>query len=275
MKLAILVSIFVFVLGCVSSNQKERVGAQSGDLAEYHQGQKAFQKKHYLQAAKYFEGFLKKYDQHKVGEEYVFWSLNQLGSYYLRVKRDPSSALKLFNSYKDDKRLNAAQQDAVEEWISACHEWKDELRDPADIKDPKTLFDLGQRFYKKGLKRKEYPKDEGGDADFSIALTYLRPLLVEHDSYSRIDEALLMMGRIRYNLQTDHHYWSENFFLKEAIRRFPGTKVSVEAFKALNESVRFGYTGSSGDNTPPSVKRMLKRYKTLAHTKRVTIKKKQ
>lgn len=38
----------------------------------------------------------------------------------------------------------------------------------------------------------------------------------------------------------------------------------MEAYKKLEEDIELGYTGSSGNNTPPSIKRMLQSYKKLA-----------
>ena len=54
------------------------------------------------------------------------------------------------------------------------------------------------------------------------------------------------------------------FYLKEVIRRFPHTTISQQAYQALEESVHFGYSGSGGDTTPPSMVRMLKEYKGLS-----------
>jgi len=73
-----------------------------------------------------------------------------------------------------------------------------------------------------------------------------------------------MMGKIRRHITLDPEYWTENFYRKEVIRRFPHTTIAQQAYQALEESVHFGYSGSGGDATPPSMGRMLKEYKSLA-----------
>jgi hypothetical protein len=72
------------------------------------------------------------------------------------------------------------------------------------------------------------------------------------------------MGSIRRHVIIDNLYWTENYYLKEAIRRFPHTPLAEKAWELLEEDVSFAYSGSEGTFTPHSVKTMLQQYKKLA-----------
>lgn len=107
------------------------------------------------------------------------------------------------------------------------------------------------------------------DTYFHIASSHLIPFIINYDEDPRIGEALFMMGVARYNSWTDREYWSENYYLGEVIRRFPHTALAQKAYKMLEDSIRFGYSGSSGDHTPGSMVRVLKHVRRLAQPKPV------
>jgi TolA-binding protein len=233
----------------------------------YREAQRLFHKGHYSQSVQNFEKYLDmgSKDFNKKGR--LFWVIDQVGHMYLRIQNDPDGAIKFFKKYESDSRLNDAQQDSISEWIGVAKDWKKEKDVPQKIKESNKLFSLGKKYFERGIKKKSYPADDKGNADFAIAEAYLRPFIIGYDKDRRIGEVLLMMGRVKYNLRTDLDYWSENYYLKEAIRRFPGTKLAKEAWKKLDEDIHVGYTGSSGDHTPLSVQQMLNAYKELAYLK--------
>ncbi len=109
--------------------------------------------------------------------------------------------------------------------------------------------------------------DQAGAADFSIASSYLMPFLVRFDKSPSVGEALFMMGDMRRRFWTDTEYWSKNYYLTEAIRRFAGTPLAIKSYTVLEEDVRFGYSGSSGDQMPESWKLMLGELKKIAESK--------
>ena len=106
--------------------------------------------------------------------------------------------------------------------------------------------------------------DVSASADFSLASDYLIPFTIHFDKDSNIGEALYMMGEIRRRSWHNNYYWTDNFYLMEVIRRFPNSELATRAYKALYEDVHFGYTGSSGDNTPESWNELLNEFKELS-----------
>ena len=200
----------------------------------------------------------------KAQASFRFYAIAAMGRIYLQYKQDPEGAIRWFEKVAKSQLLTAAEQDIVDGWIAGARDWIKLGKFPQDTKDPTTLFELGKKFYESGLKRQKYTMDLAGDADFSIASGYLVPFIIHNDKDPRTGEALFMMGDIRHRLWVDNEYWSENYYLAETIRRFPGTPLAMKAYTALAEDVHFGYSGSSGDHTPASWITMLAVFKQMA-----------
>lgn len=230
----------------------------------YRLGQREFHKMNFQTALTAFEKFLGHKGDKTEKNERLFWTIDQIGYIFLRVNKNPDGAIAFFKKYENDPRLNEAQQDTISGWISASNDWKKELVQPSKIRDPNRLYTLGKKYFDKGLSKKSFLMDDAGNADFAISEIYLRPFVINHDADPRIGEVLVMMGRVKQNLKNDIDYWPEIHYLKEAIRRFPHSKLAETAWKSLDEDVRFGYTGSAGENLPNSISEMLARYERMA-----------
>ena len=231
----------------------------------YRKAQRKFQKGNYKEARPLLEKYLEKSRKTKYKRERLFWVIDQIGRIYLRVDRNPDEAIRFFEKLiLKDSRLSDDEEDDIAAWITAAKDWKKfGVKNPDNLSN-RDLFKAGQNFYNRALKKQEFPADDKGDADFSIAASYLIPFIVNNDSSQNIGEALYLMGHIRHILRTDPEYWNENYYLKEAIRRYPHTRLAQKSWELLEIDVRSGYTGSSGDHTPPSMVAMLNRYKKLA-----------
>lgn len=243
-----------------------KVSAKTTDLdSTYRSAQRKFLKKNYKEALPLLEKYLSESKGRKYKRERLFWIIDQIGRIHLRINRNPDAAIKFFEKLivKDD-RLSEAEEDDIGAWIAAAKDWKKNPVKPGNISSEKKRFKKGKEYFQKGRKKLSFPADDAGNAYFSLASNYLVPFINKNDRSPEIAEALLMMGEIRVHLRTDPEYWNENFNLKEVIRRFPHTKTSQKAYLLLENDIRFGYTGSSGDNTPPSIVTMLKSYKILS-----------
>ena len=216
---------------------------------------------------KYFSGLLG-LSKEKARTELRFTAIVAMGRIYLEQKQDPDAAIDWFQKIEKSESLTLAEQDIITGWIAGAKDWKKLGKLPKDVKSEQELFDLGKSYYEKGLKKQKFTMDQAGYADLSIASTYLVPFIVNYDKNPNVGEALFMMGDIRRRLWTDNEYWSQNYYLAEAIRRFPGTSVATKSYQALEEDVHFGYSGSSGDHTPHSWILLLQDLKQLAYGKK-------
>ena len=234
----------------------------------YRESQTKFQKKDYQAALGELQTYLEQSKSKSYKKERLLWVIDQVGFIYLRIQKDSNAAIKFFEKTSKDPRLDEAQQDDLTEWLAAAREWH-KFRDTKPDLSVDEIFEKGRYYFNEGKKRSQYVADNSGNAHFHIAATYLSPFIIHHDEDSRVPQALLMMGTIRTHIHHDHHYMSENFYFKEVIRRKPHSKIAWQAYLGLEEHIRFGYSGSGGDNTPPSVKKMLEEFKKLAKPKKI------
>ncbi len=201
----------------------------------------------------------------KVKTKLRFLAIAAMGRIYLQFKKDPGGAIEWFEKIKKTEALSDAEEDILSGWIAAAQDWIKLGKFPDAKMGETELFEIGKKYYESGLKKQKFTVDQAGAADFSIASTYLVPFTVQFDKSPKIGDALFMMGDMRRRLWTSNRFWSENYYLSEAIRRFPATPLAVKSYEALREDVEFAYTGSSGNHTPQSWIEMLDVLKRMAN----------
>ena len=229
----------------------------------YQSSQLKFHSKNYKEALPLLFEYIQKNIEQNNKRERLLWVMDQIGMIYLRVLKRPEDAVAFFNRMGKDKRLNEAEENTVQEWLGAAQDWAKRNPDIEKL-DRESLFLNGKKYFQDGLKLSKKPDNENGNGYFHISANYLIPFIRNHDSDPRIGEALLMLGTVKSFTHHDMDFWSENFYLKEVIRRFPHSVEAKKSFERLEQEIHFGYSGSGGDHTPPSVLTMLERYRELA-----------
>jgi hypothetical protein len=231
------------------------------------ESRKAYYHDDYDGALKFLELYFVKLDSlpySKSKDLFRFYAIASMGRIFLQNRQNPKGAIDWFQKIKKNHYLSEAESSIVDAWIAGANEWIKLGKFPRDIQNAGQLLDLGKKYYEAGLKKQKYPMDVTAAVDFSIAASYLIPFTVHDDRHIKIGEALFMMGDIRRRLWSDNLNWSQNYYLSEVIRRFPGTPIAVKAYQALNDDVHFGYSGTSGDNTPASWIALLSEFRKLA-----------
>lgn len=266
--IALQISLLTFLLSIYPGYVDAKNDAVSKELDSlYHEAQREFSRNNFRKALPLLQEFITSYKQKSSKDNRLLNAIDQVGSIYLRVKQNPDAALKFFKSFYNDTRLNEAELNAIEEWIGAATDWKRFGKLPSEIQSADQLYLLGLQYFNKGSAKLRYPMDKTGNADFHIAASYLVPFIVNFDTDKRIGEALFYMGSIRRHVLIDNLYWTENYYLKETIRRFPHTTLAEKAWEVMKDDIEFAYSGSEGDFTPPSMKDLLQQYKKLAQPK--------
>jgi tetratricopeptide (TPR) repeat protein len=194
-----------------------------------------------------------------------FLAISAMGRIYLQYKKDPAAAVEWFEKIKKTEPLSEAEQDILSGWIAAAQDWIKLGKFPESIQSETELFEIGKKYYDSGIQKQKFTMDPAGAADFSIASSFLVPFMVHYDKSKKIGDALFMMGDMRRRLWTSNRYWSENYYLTEAIRRFPNSPLAIKSYTALAEDIEFAYSGSSGNNTPQSWKDLLGTLRRMAH----------
>ncbi len=194
-----------------------------------------------------------------------FGVVEQIARIHLQFEHDPDAAIAFLASIQKNTKLSREHADDLKQWIATAREWKKMGGlDPKKNESADGLFKLGQKFYRRGIADTDGVADETGAASRYIAASYLVPFVQNFDGDKRMAQALLMLGDIRRRSWKDEDDWTEEFYLKEVIRRFPRTKEAKQAYQMLDEDVRMRWSGSGGDHTPDYIRKMLARYKALA-----------
>lgn len=131
------------------------------------------------------------------------FAIDIIGTIFIRGHRDPQGLIDYFEVYLIGGNLNDAVEDEIYDWISASTDWIESKKAILPAKDPEELFRLGDYFFQKGEKKKEYPMDRSGNAEMSIAASYFVPYIFQYNNHKFIDRALYKMGVIRSTLWSD------------------------------------------------------------------------
>ncbi len=226
--------------GAASAATEEEERAQSAAL--YEKARAALERRDHSEALVLLEQYLDFTRTRAHRAERVFWAIDQAAYLHLGVKRDPAGAIAFFGRLRDDPRLSEIDRGALEEWIAVAEAWKRELAQASSpLVDAKALFERGKRFFDSGRKKSETGIVAFATADFHVADGYLRRFAILHDDHPQIGHVLYMLGAIRAYSRTDETHWNDNFYLKEAIRRFPHTEIAQRAYDLLRVEATRAY----------------------------------
>ncbi len=178
------------------------------------------------------------------------------------MKRDPTNAIRFFRSVRDDALLTDLDRSAIDEWISGADDWKTtQAEDSSGIRAADQLFYRGSRYFNSGMSKEKMGGIGFARADYDIASGYLRRFALLHDKDPQIGEVLYMLGKIRGATRADPEQWSDNFFLKEVIRRFPHTQLARRSYDLLRKELTAAYHPES---IPEDVVGHLNEYEELS-----------
>ena len=226
------------------------------------EAQRAYHQKDYDTALGHLRAFLK---TARPGDPKRFGVIEQVARIHLQYKRDAKAAIAFLQSTKKTTKLSKEDADDIKQWIATAREWQKMGALEGETESADKLFTLGKKFYRQGVTTDDDQGDEAGAASRYIAASYLVPFVVSYDSDPRLAKVLLMLGDIRRRSWKDEDWWTVEFYLKEAIRRFPRTPEAKRAYALLEQDIRMRWSGATGDTTPRYLKEMLARYKALAH----------
>lgn len=202
-------------------------------------------------------------------------SVDLLVETWVEKIKDSFGAIDWLEKQERNTQLNDAQLDAVSEWIAVIKSWQKFGMIPLHISSPKELFTLGKTSFDRGMGLNDFNRDTTGDRYLQTALVYLIPYVVNYKNAADYPEVLFMLGQIRSASRTELGTWSEHFYLKQLIKKFPHTSMSWKAYQILEDNIHFNYSGSGGTFTPISQLRLLDLLKKLAKPHEMLISKKE
>lgn len=179
----------------------------------------------------------------------------------VRVKKDPASSAEIIAT-ASKLPLPDFEQARLAKWKKAVDAWK---KEPAiKIHTEAGLAAEMRRLLKEAMAVQWYPVDR------SAEIQYLRASAAAHDllrvaTNPRVIAEALMGAGAAYEVLSNPAFWPMHEFYYEAcIRQLPHSDLSRECFSRFEQSVYFGYTGTSGTRVPGDTQELLLKLKALA-----------
>jgi tetratricopeptide (TPR) repeat protein len=191
----------------------------------------------------------------------------QRAAYYaiatsVRVKRDPDRALAVVNLIiKGEEVPQFMKRDGLQ-WRESLMQWKTEA--PHEFATANDLLNESDRLMSLAATLQKYPTDRSGDIFYLRASSYLHDFLTQYPESPNTAQALLMLGTCYEMLQAPELWFVHELYYEACIRKAPNTEIAQTCFTRYEQSIFFGYSGSSGISLPYDVKKNLKELKKLS-----------
>jgi hypothetical protein len=191
----------------------------------------------------------------------------QRAAYYaiatsVRVKRDPERAMKIVNLILHSNEAPQFLKREAGQWEISLQQWKDE--EPKNLTTANDLLNEAERLIALTSQLQKYQTDHSGDVYYLRATSYLHDFLSSYPESPDVAKALLLLGTCYETLQPPELWFVHELYYEACIRKSPYTKIAQTCYERYEESVFFGYSGSSGLSLPSDQKRHLKELKKLA-----------
>jgi hypothetical protein len=232
---------------CIECHTRTQQGPQYDGPAQNKnlQSLSRFQKAEYLISARYFDEALKLLEEEVVSPNagVGFSRMERSAKYGLMItvqyQQNPNRALEFVKKIETSKTAPFALVEKAKTWEKALRSWKNEKTKPGASQ--------GIEAYRKLAMKK------GSDVDQMRALAGLLPRLATDLKPDELGESLYLVG-ICYEGLSDLSLFSlhENYY-ESCVRSVSHTPWAKKCYDKLEESIRFGYSGSGGTHIPVEV----------------------
>ena len=193
----------------------------------------------------------------------------QSAAYYsiataVRVKRDPDRAMAIVTLVINSPAAPVFLKQDARHWQESLQQWKNEV--PRKLTTADDLFKEAERLIGLATDIQEYPADRAGDILYLRASSCLHDFLSRYPDSPRIAEALLLLGTC-YEILREPELWSlHELYYEACVRKSPHTQIAETCYARYEQSIFFGYSGTSGISLPAEVKKHLEELKKLARS---------
>lgn len=223
----------------------------------------------FLIATRQFEAALKEFStviDTKINSQGDFAGLDKAVQHSLAVTvkylKDSKRALSIIEKLKKARGIPYYLKQNSLGWEAAIQDWMKEP--PASDNTAEGILKRVRTWIGKGQQLQVGMVDRGGDIYFLRALSELHLLLVSKLSAEQRGEALFLTG-LSFEATKDNEMINlhENYY-ESCIRKVPHSVWAKKCYKRYEESVYFGYTGSSGVQLPQDVAKKIRTLRSLA-----------
>lgn len=223
----------------------------------------------YLLATRQFDASLREFSHfidERLAQKNDYFSLDKAVRYSLSVTvkylKDPKRSLEVVEKIKSASGVPYYLKQNALGWETAIHEWMKE-KPPRD-RGQAAMLKRVREWIAKAQQLQVRMVDRGGDIFYLRALSDLHLILQMKLTPEQSGEALFLTG-LSYEAVRDISTYTlhENYY-ESCIRKVPHSTWSQKCFKRYEESVYFGYTGSSGTRLPEDEAKHLQELRALA-----------
>lgn len=181
----------------------------------------------------------------------------------VRFQNDPAKTELVIQKMQKSRQLPYYLKQASQAWQKDVQAWRSENRKNRQPAIADQLV-LAESLIESGRKRQTSESERSGDVALLRGLSILHQILAGHPNKAELGQALFLTGSA-YEAVRDVVTWSlQESYFESCVRRVPHTSWSQKCYKALEETVSNGFTGSSGTRIPYDVKVRLAELEKLA-----------
>lgn len=223
----------------------------------------------FLLATRQFDSALKEFSNvidEKLKEKNDFFILDKAvrQSLAITVKylKDPKKSLDVIDKLKNSQATPFYLKQNALGWEHAIKEWMKEK--PSKDNSAKAILKRCQQWEQLAQQDPMGNLEQTGQIYYLRALSDLHLILATNLSNDDLGQALYLTG-VGYEAMRDFSMWNlhEDYY-ESCIRKVPHSTWSEKCYKRYEESVYFGFTGSSGIRIPEDVAKRLSDLKSLA-----------
>jgi hypothetical protein len=256
---------------CIECHTRSSSGPQfdSAELTQTLGKLNHLERGEFLLAGRRYEAALsefKKAIQQKLDRGQDFFGVDKAVRYALavtvKVDKSPEKSLQVIELIEKNSNTPFYLKQNVLGWKKALLEWKNEK--PVKRDNPQQVLTLVKSLIRKADQASVGSFDKSGEIYYLRALSDLHLLMLTDLKQDSLGEVLYLTG-LSYESVRDLSVWSlhENYY-ESCIRAVPQSKWAKLCYQKLEESVYFGYTGSSGVRVPMDVMVRLQELQKLA-----------
>ena len=254
---------------CIECHTRHSAGPQfSEKLNQSLSGMNAFEKADYYGSVRYFDQSVQSYleglQTSKVANASDYLKEAKKALYIsVRMQNNALLAEKITQTILANPKVPHFISEQTKAWNKSILKWKAEPQQRPN--DRKKMFLFAQKLIQDAQKQSDYYSDEHGFIEQLRAQSILSQLLAyTQATAAEKAEWLFLIGK-SYESTGNLKYWSlHEGYYQTCIETQPHSKIAMRCYRALEESLYMGYSGSSGLFLPEDELLRLQKLKALA-----------
>lgn len=182
-------------------------------------------------------------------------SFREVMTLLIRVKRTPEAALTLVRKLLGMNNIPYFLKRELLDWEKSLASWPPETLGK-NTGEAAELLEI-HRIQERADKKKSYPLDHSADALYLRLSSLLYEFIRKHPESPDLAEAWYLLGRAHQTLDMPPLENLHEKFLEACIRARPHSPLAQNCYTQLEQSLFYGFTGSSGTRLPDKVMKRL------------------